>query len=605
MAIDWRIATIGEYFEFKNGLNKGKSFFGYGTPIVNYIDVYRGDRIRASNLKGRVHLSKEEIRRFEVKKGDVFFTRTSETPEEVGLANVMLDDVNDCVFSGFVLRARPKCDAFDIMYCKYCFSTDAVRKAIVSECTYTTRALTNGRQLSRIEIPLPEKGEQIAIAEALLDTDDLIASLQKLIAKKKALKQGAMQELLTGKRRLPGFSGEWVKKRIGDFTTVSAGGTPSTLRSEYWDGNIPWMSSGELHKKRIYDVSGRITQYGLDNSSTSWVPEHCVMVGLAGQGKTRGTVAISCIPLCTNQSIASIFPSKDKFSSEFLYQTLDNKYEELRELSTGDGGRGGLNLKLIKNLVLSWPTLEEQTAIAQVLSDMDAEIEQFEKKFYKYQQIKQGMMQELLTGRIRLVDAEPKQAQPAPAPPQKHNQQFDDAIMIAGIVDSFYSDKYPLGRKKVQKLLYLARRKEEADVSDFQKKAAGPYADAVRYKGGEPIAKKSDYVAAQTSGKGTMFSRGANIEQALGYIQSWGKQTSIDWLVSNFQHTRVDDLELFATVDMAVCDLREMHKPISVQTIKELIHSTEEWREKLDKTYFSDQDIQRAINKCRELFGEQ
>ena len=177
--------------------------------------------------------------------------------------------------------------------------------------------------------------------------------------------------------------------------------------------------------------------------------------------------------------------------------------------------------------------------------------------------------------------------------------------MIAGIVDAFYSDKYPLGRKKVQKLLYLVRRKEEADVSAFQKKAAGPYADAVRYKGGEPIAKKSNYVTAQTSGKGTMFSRGTNIEQALGYIQSWDKQANIDWLVTNFQRTRVDDLELFATVDMAICDLREMHQPVSVQSIKGLIHSTEEWREKLNKDYFSDQKIQRAINKCRELFGEQ
>lgn len=223
MAIDWRIITIGECFEFKNGLNKGKSFFGYGTPIVNYTDVYRGSGIKASDLKGRVHLSKEEIRRFEIKKGDVFFTRTSETPNEVGLANVMLDDVHDCVFSGFVLRARQKDDFFDTMYCKYCFSAEAVRNAIISGCTYTTRALTNGRQLSRIEIPFPEKGEQTAIAEALSDADDLIISLQKLITKKKAIKQGAMQELLTGKRRLPGFSGEWHLEPVGKFAKCLRG----------------------------------------------------------------------------------------------------------------------------------------------------------------------------------------------------------------------------------------------------------------------------------------------------------------------------------------------------------------------------------------------
>lgn len=178
--------------------------------------------------------------------------------------------------------------------------------------------------------------------------------------------------------------------------------------------------------------------------------------------------------------------------------------------------------------------------------------------------------------------------------------------MIAGIVNALYPEKNIFwDAKKVQKLLYLMRRKEKADVSEFHKKAAGPYADSVRYSGGETIAQNSDYVAVQKNGKGTLFSRGAKIGKALGYIQSWEKQASIDWLTSNFQYTRVDDLELFATVDMAICDLRKLHKPISVQTIKEFIHSTKEWRDKLDKTYFSDLNIQRAINKCREFFGEQ
>ncbi|MFR2690432.1 MAG: hypothetical protein ACLTBV_02415 [Enterocloster bolteae] len=110
---------------------------------------------------------------------------------------------------------------------------------------------------------------------------------------------------------------------------------------------------------------------------------------------------------------------------------------------------------------------------------MDSEIEQLEKKLAKYQQIKQGMMQELLTGRIRLVDADGKdqpqtQAVQKKQPQQAHNQHFDDAVMIAGIVNAFYSEKYPLGRKKVQKLLYLVRRKEQADISAFIRKRLAP-----------------------------------------------------------------------------------------------------------------------------------
>ena len=262
----------------------------------------------------------------------------------------------------------------------------------------------------------------------------------------------------------------------------------------------------------------------------------------------------------------------------------------------------------ISTLVLKYPTLvEEQQAIAQVFSDMDDEIAHLEKKLAKYQQIKQGMMQELLTGRIRLVDADGKEQPKSQAVQEKqlqtsHNQYFDDAVMIAGIVNAFYSEKYPLGRKKVQKLLYLVRRKEQADISAFHKKAAGPYADDIRYKGGEPIAQKNKYIQVKRSQKGSRFEKGVQMQQAIAYLQDWGKQADIDWLVSQFQYTSVNELELLATVDMAICDLRREGKKISVASIKDLIRSNKEWRDKLKKTYFQDSDIQRAIERCHKLF---
>ena len=400
----WDTTLIGDFLEFKNGLNKGKEFFGHGTPIVNYTDVYQKRGLKASDIRGRVFLTADEIHRFEVRKYDVFFTRTSETPNEVGITSVLLEDINDCVFSGFVLRGRPKNDMFVPEYCKYCFSTAAVRNAIITGCTYTTRALTNGKQLSAIEISLPPKPEQEAIATALSDIDALITNLEKLIAKKKAIKQGAMQELLTGKRRLKGFRGDWHDIAIGSFADVYAGGTPSTANPAYWDGDIPWMSSGELNKKVVSCVQGRITQTGLENSSTRIIPAHCVLIGLAGQGKTRGTAAYNTISLCTNQSIAAILPNPSEFDSKFLYYYMDTQYKALRELSDGGGGRGGLTKKLIEEFSVRIPVdLEEQVAIASVFTDIDYEIEKLEKELNKYRGIKSGMMSELLTGRIRLV----------------------------------------------------------------------------------------------------------------------------------------------------------------------------------------------------------
>jgi type I restriction enzyme S subunit len=162
------------------------------------------------------------------------------------------------------------------------------------------------------------------------------------------------------------------------------------------------MSSGELNLKQVYEVEGRITLAGLNNSSATLIPAKSVLVGLAGQGKTRGTVAMNYVELSTNQSIAAILPNRS-FVPEYLYYNLDSRYDELRQLSSGGGGRGGLNLSLIKSLDVPFPTTEEQLGIATVLLDMDAETTALEDKLAKARQIKQGMMQELLTGRIRLV----------------------------------------------------------------------------------------------------------------------------------------------------------------------------------------------------------
>ena len=257
--------------------------------------------------------------------------------------------------------------------------------------------------LRKYRIPIPTTlEEQRAIASVLSDVDSLIIALNRLIAKKKDIKQAAMQKLLSGKKRLPGFSGEWKSKNIGDFTDCTAGGTPSTAVAAYWGGSIKWMNSGELNMRIIDDVEGRITEEGLKNSSTKMIPAKCVLIGLAGQGKTRGTVAMNMIEICTNQSIAAIFPNQT-FIPEYLYYNLYSRYEELRRLSTGEGGRGGLNLSIIRSISVPLPEIDEQKAIAKVLSDIDTELTSLEQKRDKTKLLKQGMMQELLTGRIRLI----------------------------------------------------------------------------------------------------------------------------------------------------------------------------------------------------------
>ncbi len=401
MVKPWDTTLIGDFLEFKNGLNKGKEFFGYGTPIVNYTDVYKKRGLKASDVRGRVFLSADEIHRFEVRKNDVFFTRTSETPDEVGMTSVLLEDIDDCVFSGFVLRGRPKNDMFVPEYCKYCFSTEAVRNAIITGCTYTTRALTNGKQLSAIEIALPPKTEQEAIAAALSDIDALIANLEKMIAKKKVIKQGAMQELLTGERRLPGFEGEWEDTCIGEICTLISGGTPSTSVSEYWDGGIPWCTPTDItgcNGKYLHKTTDTISSLGLSNSAATMLPVGALLLCTRA---TIGAVKIAHTPICTNQGFKSLVV-KDCTDNEWLYYAIQMYKTEMIAQAIGSTFLE-ISKKALSNIQIRLPEKAEQKAIATILSDMDAEIEALVIKIEKARRIREGMMSELLTGRIRLI----------------------------------------------------------------------------------------------------------------------------------------------------------------------------------------------------------
>lgn len=193
--------------------------------------------------------------------------------------------------------------------------------------------------------------------------------------------------------RLKGFEGEWERYKIGDITSIVTGATPSTAVAEYWNnGTLRWMSSGELNNKHIYDVKGRITQNGYNHSGTHIIPPLCILIGLAGQGKTRGTAAINYVELCTNQSIAALLPNIKLFDSHYLFYYIDNKYLELRNLSTGDGGRGGLNKQILLDFDIKLPSIAEQKAIAEYFEYIDSLIQSTTKKIESLKQMKQACL---------------------------------------------------------------------------------------------------------------------------------------------------------------------------------------------------------------------
>lgn len=273
----------------------------------------------------------------------------------------------------------------------------------------TAQPKLNQEKCKNIEIYLPELEEQTAIAEALSNIDSLIFYVQKLIEKKKAIKQGAMQELLTGKKRLPGFSGEWKELNFAESAKLKARiGWQGLTTSEYLQSGYAYLITGtDFHSGRIkWETCHFVDEKRYKQDLNIQVRKHDILLTKDG---TIGKVAyISNIqkPTTLNSGVFVIRPTKeDSFAPNFVYHVLNSFLFDnfLAKLSAGST-INHLYQKDFVDFTFKAPSeLVEQQAIAQVLSDMDSEIEQLEKKLSKYQQIKQGMMQELLTGRIRLV----------------------------------------------------------------------------------------------------------------------------------------------------------------------------------------------------------
>lgn len=613
---DWAIKKLINLSDggMQNGTFYEGSRKGTGVYFLNVGNLYQAAPIIPQTL-GKFDASKDEIDRFHVKNGDLFFTRSSIVPSGIAYCNWYKDSGdNTTVFDSHVVRFKTDTDQVNPMYLYLQCVSQESRKYFISNAKVATMTTIDQAQIGSCLIPVPSLTEQKNIAEAISDADRIIRLLEKLIIKKKAIKQGAMQELLTGKRRLPGFSGKWQNFNLMKHSKIKARiGWQGLKKSEYLDSGYALLVTGtDFDDGKVrWDNCHYVTRSRYDQDQNIQIRNNDILITKDGSLGKVALVQELTKPATLNSGIFVIRPLQSIYDPVFVYHILSSFVFKnfLDRLSAGSTIIHLYQKDVDKFEFLLPPSIEEQKAIAAILSEMDDDIEVLEEELAKYRQVKQGMMQQLLTGKIRLkndvvdsVHTEQKASAKKSPVRSAHNHQFDDAVAIAAIVDAFYSDKYPLGRVKVQKLLYLLHRHQAVSVSDFKKKAAGPYADTVRYKGGEPIAKKNKYIVSESGKQGTRYFRGENMAQALDYVERWGMQADLQWLKDNFLHASRNDLELFATVDMAICDLNKAGVPISVTSIKDLIASNKEWKAKLSKTYFSDRDIARAIKKCIELF---
>lgn len=414
---DWQVVRLADVLDLRNGVNAEKHSYGHGVQFINVLEVITNSHLFARSIPGRVNLPRRLVQSYAVQFGDLVFNRTSETQEEVGLAAVYLDD-EVVVFGGFVIRGRFREQPFDPIYSGYALRAPAVRSQIIAKGQGAIRANIGQMELGQVELPIPRMAEQRAIAAALSDVDSLIAALNALIAKKRAIKQAAMQQLLTGSTRLPGFVGEWQSKSVAElFTFLPTANNPRADLSS--DGAVGYIHYGDIHTNTRTSLDCSVAQLPMISetkiSSTARVRDGDLVVVDASEDEAGIGKSVELVGVGERQIVAGLHTfllrgDRTQIVDGFkqYLQFLPSYRAAMTRLATGISVFG-VSKANVASVVVEIPCLLEQQAIAQVLSDMDAEIEALEARVAKTRDIKQGMMQQLLTGRIRLVSPAPEE----------------------------------------------------------------------------------------------------------------------------------------------------------------------------------------------------
>lgn len=414
---DWGWADFGCFYSepSRNGIYKSVEFQGSGTRIVNMGEMFGLEFISNQEMK-RVALTAKELSVNVLQNGDLLFGRRSIVPAGAGKCSIVVELHEPLTFESSIIRVRLNPLEVHPAYYYYFFSSPAGRATMSTIVSGTNVKGIRSTELKILKVPQPPLLEQRAIATALSDVDALLASLDKLIAKKCDLKQGAMQQLLTGQRRLPGFGGDWEQKRLGDLFTFSGG--LSASRDQLSDSGYCYLHYGDIHKssKAFIDVAAEFMDIPkLDVRLSDVGPSALLKDGDVvfvdasedDEGTSRHWVVVNREDRPYISGLHTIVAkSRDNSLSNgfkrYCFQTQNIK-QQFRFFAVGTKVSGISKTNIAKLELKFPPLLEEQTAIAAALSDMDAEIAALEARRDKTRAIKQGMMQELLTGRIRLV----------------------------------------------------------------------------------------------------------------------------------------------------------------------------------------------------------
>ncbi len=388
---EWEIAPLGKYATFRTGpfgsaLHKS-DYANDGVPVVNPMHIVDGKIEPTRTMTITEHAAKN-LSEFRMKPGEIVIGRRGDMGRCAVIQERQLGWL--CGTGSMIIRPLNT----DAEFLQRVLSSPRAISAIEDSSVGTTMVNLNQGTLAGLKVQFPPLPEQRAIATTLSDVDALLGGLDRLIAKKRDLKQAAMQQLLTGQTRLPGFSGEWEVKRLGAICEIAMGRTPPRLNQAYWGRGHKWLSIADLQTKVVSDSKEEVTE--LAASMMAIIPKGTLLMSFK---LSLGRLCFAGCDLFTNEAICSF--NRLHANAEFLYYVLGRTDFSLYGKQAVKGYT--LNKESLKLIEVPFPPLPEQAAIAVILSDMDAELSALAARRDKTRDLKQAMMQELLTGRTRLV----------------------------------------------------------------------------------------------------------------------------------------------------------------------------------------------------------
>jgi type I restriction enzyme S subunit len=375
---DWKKVTLGDLFDFKNGLNSEKENFGHGVRFINIMEILKHDSLVAKDIPGRINVDPKRNKENIVEYGDVLFNRTSETPDEVGMTSVYLDH-EPVVFGGFVIRAKPKTKELDDLFKKYCFSSEKFRKEVIKQGQGVVRGNIGQSNLRVIPFLLPSKEEQVRIASVLETWNQVIRKMEDKIEIKKQVKNGLIQNLLSGKNRLGEFNDKWEILMLGDICKISTG------KKDVNEGNplgiYPFFTCAKNH---TFSDS-----YSFDTEA----------ILIAGNGDVGNCQYYNGKFEAYQRTYVLTDVSKD---IQYVFSYLNYFFQNTINSQKQMGAMPYIKIGMLEEYQIKIPKSEkEQKAISKILTTADKEITELEKKLQIIKEQKKYLLNNLITGAIR------------------------------------------------------------------------------------------------------------------------------------------------------------------------------------------------------------